>query len=168
MAKQQLRLPTDEEQADINAKRTLGQKRLGVGKEASPSDVAQAADEFVDAQQIERSKYFKGFYLLVFHNPQALINEIGAAWGEQLVRAFGWQWQYVIRESEFERAVVSPDKAFVVFPGNYLGRMLEPPYEDVTLMLMFNMIQAKKLPEVSAGALEDISDGRLRHIVPKR
>jgi hypothetical protein len=46
--------------------------------------------------------------------------------------------------------------------------MLTPPYDDVTLMLMFNMIQAKELPEESAGALVDISDGRLRHIIPKR
>ena len=82
--------------------------------------------------------------------------------------AFGWRWQFVIRDKEFERAVTSPDQALVVFPSRYLGRMLEPPYEDVTLMLMFNKIEAKELPEVSAGALEDISDGRLRHIIPKR
>ena len=46
--------------------------------------------------------------------------------------------------------------------------MLKPPFDDVTLMLIFNMIDAKKLPEVAADASEDISDGRLRHIVPKR
>ena len=46
--------------------------------------------------------------------------------------------------------------------------MLRPPYDDVTLMLMFNMIEAGNLPEASAGAMEDLSDGRLRHIVPKR
>jgi hypothetical protein len=46
--------------------------------------------------------------------------------------------------------------------------MLRPPYADVTLMLMFNMIEAKNLPDVPADALEDISDGRLRHIIPKR
>jgi hypothetical protein len=168
MAKQSARPPTDDEIADINAKRASGLKRLGVDGDASPAEVAQAADEYVDAQQVERSKYFKGFYLLVFHGPQNIIDEVGAAWGEQLVRAFGWQWQYVVRKSEFERAVASPDSAVVVFPGNYLDRMLTPPYDDVTLMLMFNMIQAKELPEESAGALVDISDGRLRHIIPKR
>ena len=168
MTRQNIRPPTDEERADIIAKRKLGLHRLGVDEEGSPADAAQAVDAFVDSQQVERSKYFKGFYLLVFHPPQDIIEEVGTVWGEQLVRAFGWQWQYVVREKQFERAVVSPDQAFVVFPGNYLGRMLEPPYEDITLMLMFNMIQAKKLPQVSAGAMEDISDGRLRHIVPKR
>ena len=55
-----------------------------------------------------------------------------------------------------------------MFPTRYLGRMLEPPYDDVTLLLMFNMIEAQNLPEAPAGALEDIGDGRLRHIIPKR
>lgn len=36
------------------------------------------------------------------------------------------------------------------------------------LSLMFNMIEAGGLPEASGGTMEDISDGRLRHIVPKR
>jgi len=168
MKKQRVRPPTDEENADINVKRNSGLKRLGITKDAAPADVAQAADEYVDAQQIDRSKYLKGFYLLVFHDPQGIIDEVGTAWGDQLVRAFGWKWQYIIGESDFERAVASPDNAFAVFPGNYLGNMLKPPFDDVTLMLMFNMIQAVKLPEIRAGALEDISDGRLRHIIPKR
>src|SRR5262249_62410248 len=125
-------------------------------------------DAFVDAQQAERSKYLKGLFLLMFRPPGGMIEEVGAAWGEQLVRACGWRWRYVTRDEEFERAVASPDQSVVVFPSNYLGRMLEPPYDDVTLMLMFNMIEAKSLPRASAGALEDISDGRLRHVIPKR
>jgi hypothetical protein len=168
MNDQTIRPPTAEETAEIKAKRTLGLNRLGVEKKAGPAEIAEAADAFVDSEQIERSKYFKGFYLLVFKPARKIIEEVGVAWGEQLVRAFGWQWQCVVREEEFEPAVTSPDQAFVVFPHRYLGRMLEPPYDDVTLMLMFNMIQGKKLPEVAAGALEDISDGRLRHIVPRR
>ncbi len=130
--------------------------------------MARAADALVDAEQVERQKLLKGLYLLFFRNADAIIEDVGAAWGEQLVRAFGWRWRYAAREEEFERAVTSPDDAFVVFPGNYLGQMLRPPYDDVTLMLMFNMIEAKKLPEASPGELEDLSDGRLRHIVPKR
>ena len=168
MSGHRVRPPTAEEATDINAKRDLGLKRLGLPKEASPADVAQAADAFVDQQQAERSKYLKGLFLLMFRPPDGMIEEIGAAWGEQLVRAFGWQWQYAVRESEFERAVTPPDQRVVVFPSNYLGRMLKPPYDDVTLALMFNMVEAQKLPEVSAGALEDISDGRLRHLIPKR
>ena len=168
MTNQRLRPPTADETADIIAKRDLGLARLGLGAGATSSDIAEAADAFVDEQQIQREKKLKGLFLLMFKDPKTLIEEIGAAWGEQLVRAFGWRWQYVVREKEFERAVTSPDQAFVVFPTNYLGHMLRPPYGDVTLMLMFNMIEAKSLPESSAGALEDISDGRLCHIIPKR
>jgi hypothetical protein len=133
-----------------------------------PSDVARAADALVDRNQIQRHKLVKGLFLPMFRDPEAVIDEMGAAWGDQLVRAFGWRWQYAIREEEFERAVASPDRAFVVFLNNYLGRMLRPPYDELTLMSMFNMIQAKELPEASAGGMEDLSDGRLRHIVPKR
>jgi len=168
MSEPRVRSPTDWETADIRAKRDLGLKRLGLGTEAAPADVAQAADAFVDEQQAERSKYLKGLFLLMFRPPDGMIEEVGAAWGEQLVRAFGWQWQYAVREKEFERSVTSPEQAVVVFPSNYLSRMLKPPYDDVTLMLMFNMIEADKLPEAPPGALDDISDGRLRHIIPKR
>ena len=168
MSEQRVRPPTSEETADIAAKHDLGLKRLEVGKEATPAAVAEAADAFVDKEQVERSKYFKGFYLLVFRPPDAMIEEVGAAWGEQLVRAFGWRWQYVVRDKEPERAVTSPDQAVVVFPSTYLDRMLKPPYDDVTLMLMFNMIEANELAEVPSGTLEDISDGRLRHLIPKR
>ena len=168
MSLQRVRPPTAEETADICAKRDLGLRRLGRSPDAAPADVAEAADAFVDGQQAERSKYLKGLFLLMFRPPGAMIEEVGAAWGEQLVRAFGWQWRYVVRGEEFERAVASPDQSVVVFPTTYLGRMLEPPYDDVTLMLMFNMIEAKSLPEAAAGALDDISDGRLRHIIPKR
>jgi hypothetical protein len=168
MSEQRVRPPTAEETAEINGNRDRGLARLDAGNDASPADVARAADALVDQEQIQRQKLLKGLFLLMFRDPESIIGEIGAAWGEQLVRAFGWRWQYAIREKEFERAVTSPDQALVVFPNNYLGRMLRPPYDDVTLMLMFNMIQAKKLPAASAGAMEDISDGRLRHIVPKR
>jgi hypothetical protein len=168
MSEQRVRPPTSEETVDISAKRDLGLERLGVRADATPADIAAAADAFVDEQQVERSKYLKGLFLLMFRPAEGMIEEVGAAWGDQLVRAFGWRWQYVVREKEFERAVTSPDETFVVFPSNYLGHMLMPPYGDVTLMLMFNMIEAKKLPDVPAGALEDISDGRLRHIIPKR
>jgi hypothetical protein len=34
-------------------------------------------------------------------------------------------------------------------------------------MPMFNMVKAGKLPPASAKAYEDLTDGRLRHIVPK-
>jgi hypothetical protein len=168
MSEQRARPPTTEETAEINVKRDRGLTRLGAGNAAAPADVARAADALVDQEQVQRQKLLKGLFLLMFRDPEAVIDEVGAAWGDQLVRAFGWSWQYAIREKEFERAVTSPDQAFVVFPNNYLGRMLRPPYDDVTLMLMFNMIEAKKLPGASAGAIEDISDGRLRHIVPKR
>ena len=168
MSEQRVRPPTAEETAEIKARRDRGLARLRVGNGATPVEVAQAADEVVDQEQIQRQKLFKGLFLLMFRDPEGIIDEIGATWGDQLVQALGWRWQYAIREKEFELAVTSPDRAFVVFPNNYLGRMLRPPYGDVTLMLMFNMIQAKKLPDGSAGAMEDLSDGRLRHIVPKR
>jgi hypothetical protein len=168
MSEQRVRPPTAEEMAQLSADRDRGLGRLVVGAEATPAEIVRAADELIDREQIQRQKLLKGLFLLLFRDPEEIIREVGAAWGEQLVRAFGWRWQFAVREKEFQSAVASPDHALVVFPNNYLGRMLRPPYDDVTLMLMFNMIEVGKLPEASAGALEDISDGRLRHIVPKR
>ena len=153
MGEPRIRPPTAEEATDISSKRDLGLARIELENGAAPADVVRACDDLIDQEQIQREKLFKGLFLLFFRNPDDIIAEIGAAWGEQLVRAFGWRWRYAIREEEFERAVASPDDAFVVFPGNYLEPMLRPPYDDVTLMLMFNMIEARKLPDASAGAM---------------
>ena len=168
MGDPRVRPPTSDEMADLNATLQRARSRLGISEATTPADAVSTTDAFIDSEQIERQKLLKGLYLLFFRNPDSLIDETGAVWGEQLVRAFGWRWQYAVREKEFERAVVSPEESFVVYPGNYIGRMLRPPYDHVTLMLMFNMIQAGKLPESEPGGMEDISDGRLRHIVPKR
>ena len=168
MANLPVRPLTSDEMANLNATLQRARSRLNISEASTPADVVRVTDALVDSEQIERQKLFKGLYLLFFRNPDSLIDETGAVWGEQLVQAFGWRWQYAVRKKEFERAVVSPDESFVVYPDNYVGRMLRPPYDDVTLMLMFNMIEAGKLPESEAGGMEDISDGRLRHIVPKR
>lgn len=132
-----------------------------------PAAIVQAIDDLVESEQIEREKYLKGLYLLMFKKPVTLVAEVGAVWGEQVVRELSWAWQFAVRAEKPELAIAEPTRAHVIFPEWYVARMLRPPYDDNTLMLTFNMLRENRSPSAAPGAMEDLT-GRARHVVPKR
>jgi hypothetical protein len=142
-----------------------GAFRAGCSEDAPPVDVVVAADVVVHNEQLHRNTLFRGMFMLVFRRPERIVEEVGALWGQQIVREFRWTWMSIEKEGEVEWAVVSTDRAYAAFPRPYLSRMLLPPYADNTLMLMFNMLKAGKLPPSSPNAYEDLTDGRLVQIV---
>jgi hypothetical protein len=167
VAERQSRQLSDTERLALSAAVARALGRLNVPPTAPPAGIVKAVDDLVEAEQIEREKYLKGMYLLMFKKPVALIAEMGAVWGEQVVRELSWAWQFAARQKEPELAIVAPERTHIIFPEWYIRRMLRPPYDDNTLMLMFNMLKAGNLPTAAPGAMEDLT-GTARHIVPKR
>ena len=92
---------------------------------------------------------------------------MGAVWGVQIVEALGWKWACLRQGEEEGYAVVSEDRAYAAFPNRFVKWLLDDPSQDNTVMLMFNMMKSGQLPPSSPGAYDDLTDGRLRHIVPK-
>ena len=84
---------------------------------------------------------------------------LGSLWGEQLTRAFTWEWVGLYEpDSEDEDGhvgVVSPDRRFVIFPTYFIRALLEPA-SDVTALLTFNMIAAGTLPHAEPGTYVEL------------
>jgi hypothetical protein len=72
---------------------------------------------------------------------------LGSLYGEELC-SIGWQWVRLTYpgQSQSHYAVVSPNRANVLFPHHYLFRLLTERGSDNTVALSFNMIAAGSTP----------------------
>jgi hypothetical protein len=83
---------------------------------------------------------------------------LGMLWGDEVHRAFGWEWVYLKDDRGFETwGVVSADRSYVCYPHLILAKKLTHPDSDNTVMLLFNMIGAGNLPESSPGTYMRLS-----------
>ena len=77
---------------------------------------------------------------------------LGTLWGDELRRAFKWEWVYLQTDGGFEGwAVVSPNRSHVCFPHHFIFGKLANPESDNTIALVFNMIGAGRVPSSSPG-----------------
>ena len=91
----------------------------------------------------------------------------GSLWGEQLVKQFGWQWAQVnFGENSFTFGVVSPDRSMVINPLDFLLDCLSNPGVDVTVMLAFNMLLERSIPQMRPRSYIDVMQG-VHRIVPR-
>jgi hypothetical protein len=91
----------------------------------------------------------------------------GCAWGEQVVKALGWEWVKLFwEENTFYLAVVPPDRSLVIYPTDFMLACLQNPGIDVTVMLSYNMLLAGRLPKQSPGSYTDVMQG-VHRIVPR-
>ena len=91
---------------------------------------------------------------------------LGAVWGDQLVKEFGWEWTVVIDGGQELYAVAPRDRSLVIYPGNYIKACLDDPTMDCTVALAFNMLVAGKISGIPPRSYEDVMSG-VMHIVPK-
>lgn len=96
-------------------------------------------------------------------NPDLLL---GALWGTQMARQFGWYWADVIVDDQFnEVAMISPNQEMIVFPFSFTSAILQRQC-ICTVLLAFNML----LEDDQIGAIPpktyDNIMLRIRHIVP--
>ena len=162
----QLKVLSAEQRNDLAGFCSRGLARLGLKKDATPAQIAEAADELIEAEQIEREKYFKGLWLMNSRPAKPIIEEISILWGEQIVRQMKWSWKFVDREENPDFAIVEPKQKAIIFPRVFLKRVLGPPYVDNTLMLTFNMLKEGGVQSAD-GDLNDLT-GRASFIIPKR
>lgn len=82
--------------------------------------------------------------------------ELGCAWGEQLHRAFGWQWARVVLPAGGGLALVSPDRALAHYPFDAVAPWLKRRAGSPTLLLLFHMIAEGNVPAAPGGALATV------------
>lgn len=66
---------------------------------------------------------------------------LGAAWGDSVCRAIGWDWAWLRSTGLEELAVVAPDRSVATFPVLFLRDVLRDPDRQTTLLL-YHMLKA--------------------------
>ena len=145
--------------------RQQGLDLLGASATATPKQLVEAVDEFVDQWQSRR----RGF--AAFFKPRGDAIEVGRAlgvvWGDQIVRHFEWNWICAIDEDEERYAVASPNRSLIIHAPQFIHDCLHDPQIDCTVMLAFNMQEAGDFTGCAAGDYVDVMSG-VRRIVPRR
>jgi hypothetical protein len=148
----------------IEGSNRQGLRVLGLDDTADPKTVIAAIDKFADAwQQGTRPPDLK---LDEEDAPFAL----GSLWGEQLVRAFQWEWAFVTFHDHGNSkapGVLAPDRSLAVYPIHFLIGCFRDPRVDVTVALAFNMLAAGKVVQLPPKGYVNLMDG-VRRIVPRR
>ena len=95
---------------------------------------------------------------------------LGALWGEQLVRGLGWLWTAVTFHGADDIttvAVVSPDRALVIYPFHFIHGCLEHA-APVTILLAWEILTHDgRVPSLPADSFENVMD-HAHHPVPLR
>ena len=93
----------------------LGLEMLGNLKASDPpEDIIAEIDRYLMSLQERDSIPLDAWY--EFYTP------LGALWGEQIGRTYGWEWEKVWldeHKGDFVYAIVSPNRSMVIFPFRY-------------------------------------------------
>ena len=149
---------------DIGQSVEITAEALGLHWEsASPNALVEAVDTFVYEWQ-------KGNRPPV--DPQIdLPLMLGSLWGQQLVRAFGWEWTGVTFPDETKKmaqgiGVVPPDRSMLILPFNFIYQCMDHGM-PVTILLSFNMLaDGSRIPAFPEGAFYNIMQD-IQYIIPR-
>ena len=129
----------------------LGVLRLSA--ESDPADVQQAIDRVLSTPEArDRATEELGEHLGY---------ALGAAWGDSIVRKFGWHWTRVAHGAWETVAIVDPTCRFLAVPFSYLAFAARTAYERINVVpiqLYAAIGYGKLLPEAEPGDFVIISD----------
>jgi len=154
--------PDEAQEISMFARDATKVVKLGFFTKDSAKIVA-AVDTYIDASQ---QAVLSGSLILNDENCTFLSLQLGCLWGQQLVKAFGWEWTCLTDDGEELYAVASKDRALVVLPTYFARECLTQPDTDCTAMLAYNMLAAQKFSAVPARSYLNVLDNVVR-IVPR-
>jgi hypothetical protein len=89
--------------------------------------------------------------------PLQEVAALGVLYGEAIRLVTGWNWKMTVLDEKTILALVSPDEAYLHLPVRYLAGQISLQPGQQTLLLLFNMLAAGKLPPSSPRGLQIIS-----------
>lgn len=147
----------------VSAEIKRGTQILGVAPDDDPERLVAAVDAFVYAWQCG-------------DRPPASVLDaedapftLGAVWGEQFVRRFGWEWRMVTFHEHGDSVapgVLSPDRALAVYPIHFVMGCLQDHTVDATILVAFKMLEAGKIASTTPGSYFNLMDG-VHRIIPR-
>lgn len=87
-------------------------------------------------------------------DPDDVPYTLGSLWGEQVIGRFGWAWAMVtLHEQDDARApaVVSPDRAWAIYPIHFLADCLQDETMAAPIALSFNLLDAGAVGDAEPG-----------------
>ena len=141
-----------------------GKKTVKLGFLTSdPAKVVAAVDAHIDAAQ---QALLAGSPALSEEDCTFLSLQLGCLWGQQLVKAFDWEWTCITENGDERYAVASKDRPLLMLPTYFARDCFEEPGTDCTAMLAYNMLSAQKFAEAPANGYLNVLDNVVR-IVPR-
>lgn len=80
---------------------------------------------------------------------------LGALFGEQVVRAYGWEWTQVGDEVRMPYAVAAPDRSEYIEPLQFIWQFLMDKRKDQVILLTYNMLSQQQ-PKVNVRTYQQI------------
>ena len=148
---------TGDIQALIPGAAKEGAQLVGVSHTEAPLKIVEAINTFV--ANPPKKKMFKR----VDHwNDHAL--PLGALWGMQMARQFGWSWALFEENGETSIGIFDLQRSKGIYPFDYIFGCLEAG-EYPTILLAFNMLIEGGIPDFAPRSTINVMDG-VQHIVP--
>lgn len=119
---------------DQTAELARGLAALGHGPAATPHELIESLQSFLQRQQREQ----------LAPPDDAVTAGLAAVWAHALSAAFGWKWAHYVRGEERALVLADAGHGVMVFPLAWLRRQLRK--RDPTALLQFNMVAAAKFP----------------------
>jgi len=147
----------------LRAEVERGTKLLAVSPDDDPAVIVAAVDACVYDWQCGQKP------------PESVLDAedapftLGAVWGQQLVRAFGWEWVTITFHEHGDTTapgVLAPDRALAVYPIHFIMGCLQDSSVDATILLAFNMLKAGTLAPTTPGSYFNLMDG-VHRIIPR-
>ena len=132
------------EQTELDEAISAAIRRLKSRADARPETLIAALHDYLDGWRIGRIKSST--------HGRTLGIQLGALWGEQLVRALGWQWMSVQINGQGFFGVVSPEARWVAYPLNFLSGLTTHNDQANSTLLRFNMLVAQNIAPAQPGA----------------
>ncbi|HYE73116.1 MAG TPA: hypothetical protein VEF04_07295, partial [Blastocatellia bacterium] len=125
-----------------------GADALGVNETEEPKSIVTAIGNYVSEQRVNVQQAAEDDYAW-------LILSMAYLWGNQVCRAYKWEWVKLVYDGGESKAIVSPNRAFAVYPLPFIKELVDDPERESTIVLLFNMLEGQFLesqfPQGKAG-----------------
>ncbi len=157
---------TQQEQSEFASCADAGLKLLELsGGDAPPQRTLEAIETYLDEWRKPKGGFLSRLFASKPDSTQAAL-ALGSVWGNQIVRAFDWQWVCAQSDGKDFYCVVSPDRSLAIYPTYFMKGCLDNPAVDCTAVLAFNMLAAGSVGQLPPGGYTDLMSG-VHRVVPR-
>ena len=131
---------TPQEHAQFKNDAAIGFRLISEVPCSPVAAIVAGIDDFIHKRQGPLRNFtapLKGFQ----GDDPAAARALGTVWGNQMVRAFGWEWICVTLGETEHFVVAAPDRSLVVFAHEYAWKCMESNDLECSIALSFDLVR---------------------------